>query len=78
MQNPYKYSVDDIARMRIAVQSLTGTEGAEDRLRTYMFYGTLVWELEEAAEAARRAREDERRNFRSTLPPGGRVQEWVA
>lgn len=44
-----KYSVDEIRRMREAVEALTGSVGAEDRLRTYMQNETTVEELERAA-----------------------------
>lgn len=57
MQNPLKYSLDEIARMRAAVSYLTGSEGAEDRLRTYMMNGTDADELVKAAEAERTIRE---------------------
>jgi ATP-dependent Clp protease ATP-binding subunit ClpA len=44
-----KYSVDEIDRMRRAVETLGGSVGAEERLRTYMLNRTTVEELESAA-----------------------------
>lgn len=54
-----KYSIDDIAKMRRAVVTLTGSEGAEDRLRTYMQNETTVAELEAAAAREEAIRMDE-------------------
>jgi len=49
MTGRQKYSIDEIARMREAVTTLTGSDGAEERLRTYMLNGTEPAELEQAA-----------------------------
>lgn len=62
-----KYTVDEIRRMREAVETLTGSDGAEDRLRTYMQNGTTVEELEAAArqiENARMARQSSQQAYR--------------
>lgn len=45
-----QYTVDEIDIMRKAVETLGGSAGAEDRLRTYMQNGTDPTELRHAAK----------------------------